>query len=331
MGHRSSLTEFERGQIDALRSSKMSLRAIATMLDRSKTVVHAYVKDPDGYGVKKSSGRKSKLGPRAVRRIIKAANEGDSSASVIANTVAPHVSPRTVQRVLQRVPHLVYKKMKSTPMLTKRHREARLAWAKKQLKERTNWKKIIFSDEKRFTLDGPDGCKYYWHDIRREPRTFFSRQSGGGGIMVWGGFSAKGVTSLAILSGRQDSFDYQETLTNRLFPFADSVHDDGYVFQQDNASIHASRATTEFFSDLDIKVMQWPALSPDLNPIENLWGDMARAVYGNGRQYHSVSELEASVKKAWLDISPARLESLLKSMDDRCLEVVELKGSKTHY
>ena len=61
-------------------------------------------------------------------------------------------------------------------------------------------------------------------------------------------------------------------------------------------------------SDLNINVMQWPALSPDLNPIENLWGDMARAVYGNGRQYHSVGKLKAWVKKAWSDISPARLE-----------------------
>lgn len=149
--------------------------------------------------------------------------------------------------------------------------------------------------------------------------------------MVCGGFSSKGVTSLATLNGRQDSFDYQETLINHLLPFADSLHKDGYVFQQDNASIHASQATKEFLSELNISVMQWPAPSPDLNPIENLWRDMARSVYGKGRQYHSMGELEASVKKAWSDISPARLESLLNSMDDRCLEVVELKGSKTHY
>ena len=120
--------------------------------------------------------------------------------------------------------------MKPTLKLTKRHHTARLEWAKQKLKDCTYSDRIIFQDEKRFTLDGPDGCKYYWHDNRLEARTFYSRQIGGGGIMVWGGFSAKGLTSLATLNGRQNSFDYQDTLTNHLLPFADREHQDGYKF-----------------------------------------------------------------------------------------------------
>jgi hypothetical protein len=118
------------------------------------------------------------------------------------------VSTRTIQRVLQSAPHLRYVKMKKTPKLLQRHKIARLEWARARHRDRTDWVKIVFSDENRFNLDGPDGCKYYWHDVRTEPREYYSRQNGGGGIMVWAAFSAKGKSAIATLVGRQDSFDY---------------------------------------------------------------------------------------------------------------------------
>ena len=48
---------------------------------------------------------------------------------------------------------------------------------------------MVFSDEKRFNLDGPDGFSTYWHDLRKEEVVLSRRQNGGGGIMVWGAFS----------------------------------------------------------------------------------------------------------------------------------------------
>ena len=115
MGRKPALTEYEKGQIDALRSNKETLRTIAASLGRSTNVVHAYLRNPDGYGMKKSPGRKLKLWPRDVRCIINATISGDLSAAAIANSVSPQVSKRTVQRLLQRAPHLVYMKMKPTP------------------------------------------------------------------------------------------------------------------------------------------------------------------------------------------------------------------------
>ncbi|KAG2884322.1 hypothetical protein PC116_g16421 [Phytophthora cactorum] len=48
------------------------------------------------------------------------------------------------------------------------------------IRARTDWDRVIFSDEKKLNLDGPDGMKYYWHDLWTEKETFFSRQNGGG-------------------------------------------------------------------------------------------------------------------------------------------------------
>jgi hypothetical protein len=59
-----------------------------------------------------------------------------------------------------------------------------MKWAQERNRERTDWASVIFSDEKKFNLDGPDGLKYYWHDLREENESFFSRQNGGGSRMV---------------------------------------------------------------------------------------------------------------------------------------------------
>jgi len=86
------------------------------------------------------------------------------------------------------------------------------------------WDKVVFSDEKKFNLDGSDGLQYYWHDLRKEKETYFSRQSGGGSVMIWGGFLAGGATELAILDGKQDSGKYIFTLCEYLLPFSHRLY-----------------------------------------------------------------------------------------------------------
>ncbi|KAH9114828.1 hypothetical protein LEN26_013015, partial [Aphanomyces euteiches] len=235
------------------------------------------------------------------------------------------------RRVIAKTPYLKYKKRKKQPRLTDAHKAARLEWAISQVDLGLGWNQIVFSDEKKFNLDGPDCLQYYWHDLRKEEQTFMSRQNGGGSVMIWAGFSSKGLTEVAFLEGRQDSSAYCDTLSNYLMPFVHANHMNGFVFQQDNASIHTSFETKSFFAENDISLLSWPSLSPDMNPIENVWGHLTRKVYDNGRQFSSRQELKNEIICQWAAIDQAFLLKLIASMKSRCIDVIQARGSFTKY
>ncbi|KAE8887964.1 hypothetical protein PF003_g27989 [Phytophthora fragariae] len=224
--------------------------------------------------------------------------------------------------------------MDRTLPLTPEHKAARLEFAERMLlaaqKEKV-WELIIFSDEICFNLDGPDGYKHYWRDLHRPPRRYLSRQNGGGSLMVWGAIGYEGKSELVVLEGRQASHHYIWTVSEHMLPFAHRNYGTDFVFMQDNASIHASYETTDFFKELGVTLMAWPARSPDLNPIENVWALLADKVYSHGKQYHSVPELTAAVMKAWDSVSMKEITTLLDSMGKRCFEVAKKLGDKTHY
>lgn len=185
---------------------------------------------------------------------------------------------------------------------------------------------IIFSDEKKFNLDGPDGFRDYWRDLRKDPLCFSKRNFGGGSLMVWGAFSSSGTLNLAFPSTRMNSLEYQQVLSNCLLPYFDAHREKNFIFQQDNAAIHVSRSTKTWFEEHGVPVMEWPARSPDLNVMENMWGLLVRQVYAENRQFNSVDELKVSILNAWRDIRIETLEKLINSMPNRIYQTINKSG-----
>ena len=88
--------------------------------------------------------------------------------------------------------------MKKKPSSTTEHKVERLHFAKERVHWKKKWRRVLFSNEKGFNLDGADGFQYYFHNIRKETISAIRLQMGGGSVIVWAGIgylSARQISS----------------------------------------------------------------------------------------------------------------------------------------
>ena len=83
--------------------------------------------------------------------------------------------------------------------------------------------------------------------------------------------------------------------------------------------------------ELRLTMLQWPAQSPDLNPIEHLWSHLKRQLNGWSRQPASMIELWERVEYEWENIPREVVEKLIDSMPRRVAAVLKAKGAMTNY
>ena len=101
------------------------------------------------------------------------------------------------------------------------------------------------------------------------------------------------------------------------------------VFQHDNDPKHTSKMTTTLLKKLRVKVMDCPRMSPDLNPIEHLWGILKQKV--EVRKVSNIHQLCNVIMEEWKRTAEATCEALVNSMPKRVKAVLEDNGGYTKY
>ena len=248
-----NLSDAEKAQIDVLAAQNYSGMKIGEAIGRTKSCVNGYLARKKSNRSSVIIGRPRKLSDRAVRAIVNIARSEKLTASKVLDKVPINVSVRTIQRTLNECEHMHFGPMQVRPRLTADHIKKRLKWCKDHSKKLVeDWTNVVFTDEKRFVLDGPDGQAKYWSDKRLPKEIFSKRPRGGGGVMVWAGISSKGKTPLVVFNGNLDAVNYASMLAEQFLPFMDKFYPKGCILKQNNAPAYSAKHTRDWFMDTGI-------------------------------------------------------------------------------
>jgi hypothetical protein len=151
--------------------------------------------------------------------------------------------------------------------------------------------------------------------------------------MLWGCINSCGIGHACRIDGHMDAALYKQILEGELLQSIDffGLCVEEVIFQQDNDPKHTSKMATECLATNQINTLLWPPQSPDLNPIEHLWGYLKRKLATYHDPTDGIQELWTRVEHEWDNIPVSICCELINSMPERIKSVLKSKGGHTKY
>ena len=343
MGRKSAeLSEEAKDLIVTLAESVHNKAELSRLLNIPRTTITSVLKKHQQTGSvknKKRSGRKKTFTARdktALIRLTKA-NRRLNLQEITAKlneAKTTTFSTKTVQRALHSEGYR-RRVIKKKVLVRQVNQRKRVKWCKDRKNFTVNdyWKQVIFSDESQVVL-GKNNRYYIWRkgDEKYRPHLVCPSSQRKISLMIWGCICYDGVGTLVAVEGNINAVKYIEILDKNLWPVIVWYFDnDDYLFVDDNAPVHTAHIVSDYKEINGLNSLEWPAQSPDLNIIENIWLHIKRELQTSKANIVNKNDLFAEIQRVWERIELEHIRELYISIPDRLKNVIDMKGHLTKY
>ena len=140
--------------------------------------------------------------------------------------------------------------------------------------------------------------------------------------------SMNGRVNLHLFINNLNKEEYVQILKDNLKEIKE-IGGKNFIFQWDNDPKHNSKLALEFYKKNKLDRLEWPPYSPDLNPIENIWGIVKQEV--NKYDLLKISDVIAKVKTVWSEIDQEMIKHCIENMPIRLNKWIEASGDWINY
>ncbi|GFX17128.1 transposable element Tc1 transposase [Trichonephila clavipes] len=315
MSSRHHIDDFMRGRIIGKIEEGRKITDVAREFDIALSVVSRLWKSFKTTGMcsrRHGGGRVRSTTPAEDRYIILSAKRNRrTTAQQVANQFLAasrkQISRKTIARRLRGRGLYARRPVVCVP-LTRQHRTARLQWCREHHNwTEQDWACVLFSDERK----GPIFDMQY-HGVGRHHYQWLTRLH-------------------VVANGTMTDQRYiDEVLLPHVRLFRGAVGDK-FVFMDDNATCHRTLAVRDCLDSEGIQRLVWPARSPDLNPIENIWDALGRQVAGRNYPPTNKNTLIRALTEEWDKLPQQLLDNVVQSMTRRVECCITLHGGHIPY